>query len=227
MSRQSTILLVGLTASMILAGVSGCSTAPATAAPTMTLVPPTSTVPLPPPSPSPLPTETPTASPIPQTATATLPPIPTAQARWLFASGLGPSKYAHMTYADYESTVDFTPSVDLYVSGILPFVFYCNGTCNTSFELYDPAGNLLARNDWQGTYDQRWDPIVDVTFDKTVILKAGTTYRIEAHVWTTKSIGISTAGPLSPNVGPLGQYTLVRVTQADRGPISFRIIGSR
>ena len=133
-----------------------------------------------------------------------------------------------MTYLDYESEIYFTPYRDMDVTGIIPDIWYCNGTCQSTFTIYDDQrGSILATVGWEGTYDQSTAPAVEGTIGETVRLMANTAYIIYGRVSTTKSVGVYTAGGTSPNQRTIGEYTIINIepNMPDRGPIAFTIEG--
>ena len=82
-------------------------------------------------------------------------------------------------------------------------------------------------DNWEGAYTSSDSPTVSGAFHRVVSLRANIVYRIYGHVWTSKSIGIYTAGSASPNHRANGTYTIRNATILGRGPIAFEIIGSR
>ena len=148
----------------------------------------------------------------------------------LFDSGRGEGPYDRMTYLDYESEIFFTPSRDMDVLTIVPDVWFCNGTCHSTFTIYDKMGIILAR--WTTTYVGSVASTVTETFDGTEIIDGSvrlivnTKYRIGGHVTTNKSIGIYTGGSTNQKSKANGEYLIISASRVERGPIAF-IIASK
>ncbi len=144
----------------------------------------------------------------------------------MFDSGRGKGKSDKMTYLEYKSEIDFIPKHDMKVYQVWPDIYYCNGECYFNARIF----NL--RDGWKFDYDDMEGDTYSLKgyFDEPVELEAGQKYRIYTKVWTTKSVGIYTAGEESPNKRNNGMYNVIHAASNtanhdDRGPITFQLRG--
>ncbi len=144
-----------------------------------------------------------------------------------FESGRGNGQYDRMTYLTYESEIILTPYHNMRISKIIPDLWYCNGSCYFSSTIYDEEDNELGTASWEGTSYSS----AEAVFGSDLNLDAGTDYRLYAKAWTTKSVGIYTAGSENPKLTANGEYELlyaqatapIIVDLFDRGPVSFML----
>ena len=145
----------------------------------------------------------------------------------IFDSGRGSGPKDKMTYLHYYSEIMFTPSANMVVDGIDPDDYYCNGECYYEAKIYDEDNKLLAQAYSKTMFSGKLDSLLN----KAVRFKQDESYRIYQHAWTTKSVGVYTAGVDNPKYADNGKYKInyARSNSADhkdRGPISFKLRGS-
>lgn len=154
----------------------------------------------------------------------------------VFESGRGTGPYDYMTYAEYKSEILFTPGENMTITSIRPDMLYCNGTCSYTAVIQNEAHAPLASLSGGITGDNLYNVDLPVQcLDSVVEMHAGTPYRIVLDTWTTKSVGIYTAG--TRTTGTIGQaaystvyaYSMLNGSimndfTSDRGGISFQLL---
>ena len=148
----------------------------------------------------------------------------------VFDSGLGNGPYDSMTYAKYESELEFTPTANITVRAIRPTIWYCNGSSGfLAFirgEHYEFMASEAALVDGSGAMRPLFG---DRKLETELTLEAGKKYRIVMEVWTTKSVGIWTTGSRTTGTIGSGNYTVSyahsnTADHLDRGAIAFQLL---
>jgi len=145
----------------------------------------------------------------------------------VFDSGRGNGPYDKMTYLNYYAEIMFTPTANMVIDAIDPDDYYCNGECYFNAVIYDNDNKKLAEADSSTTASG----YLKGTLDKYIKLYKGKQYKIYQHAWTTKSVGIYTAGPDNPKYSDNGKYK-INYAKSDtanhikRGPVGFKLRGA-
>ena len=154
-------------------------------------------------------------------AMKSMPPISTPKQRPLagvWGTAYGSGKYDRMTYDVYESTMEWTPAVNVEATSLNPHLWYCNGICTVDATIQSANGVVLEKLHWHGLDVMR----IFLGFDKPIVFKAGQTYTFALRGSTTKSIGVLTTGA-DQNDSEHGKVHTVAARYPDRGAIGFHL----